>query len=320
MAASPRRGIWNAVWKAGATAVLVLSLVQCDLTEPVERRSLVVEAFLETGQTLPTVTLREAQPLSGAGDGAGDAARNADITLEMDGNRVFYVATNEDAGRYRPVSTAGVVPSRVPWELTVEWNGEVARASGTTPPPIELIEMCVSVPEAPVQAILVDSLRRDSLDIPAEEGFIYPIDVSLGWSPIGSVLQPDTSHWVRPRLRPDTTESSSRIVNFFLEPVEVRREDRFRLPGRFRRWQGVYAIPVEDSATALPGHDLTATLVRGDTSFAAFARSRTDPDRREPISNVRGGLGIATAVSVDSIRRPVEPGLDECFSRAGPFP
>jgi hypothetical protein len=52
--------------------------------------------------------------------------------------------------------------------------------------------------------------------------------------------------------------------------------------------------------------------VRGDTAFAAFAQTRTDPDRREPISNVEGGLGVAVAVSVDSLVRAVEADGARC--------
>jgi hypothetical protein len=70
----------------------------------------------------------------------------------------------------------------------------------------------------------------------------------------------------------------------------------------------------------LPRHNLTTALVRGDTAFAAFAQTRTDPDRREPISNVDGALGIATAVSVDSLVRSVEPGMLRCRSASTTAP
>ena len=172
----------------------------------------------------------------------------------------------------------------------------------------------MEVPEAPVQAVRVDSLRRDSLDIPAERGYLYPVDVSLTWPNGTGPERADTTHWVRPQLNPDTTESSSRFINFFLEPVDVRREDQFRTQNGQRAWRGVYAVPVEDSTSAFPGHDLTATLTRGDTAFAAFARSRDDPERREPISNVEGGLGVATAVAIDSLRRSVtSAGEQQCY-------
>jgi hypothetical protein len=66
----------------------------------------------------------------------------------------------------------------------------------------------------------------------------------------------------------------------------------------------------------LPPHTLTTALVRGDTAFASFAQTRTDPDRREPLSNVRGALGVALGVAVDSIARTIEPGVERCVTES----
>jgi hypothetical protein len=51
---------------------------------------------------------------------------------------------------------------------------------------------------------------------------------------------------------------------------------------------------------------MRVSLVRSNASYAAFASSRRDPDRREPISNVRGAVGIAAGVAVDSVRITVD--------------
>ena len=290
---------------------LLLVLGRCDLAEPVAPQPLVVEAFLVTERPPPTITLRQTRPLDAPGTPQERAAEGASVELVVDGQAVPY---DEGArpGRYVPTGDPAAVPAGVPWRLTVEWRGETARAQGRTPPPIDLGEACIEVPSSPVQAVIVDSLRRDSLDIPAEQSYLYPVDVSLDWA--AGALPPgtDTTHWVRPQLSPDTTESSSRVVNFFLEPVDVRREDQFRMRDGQRAWRGVYAVPVEDSTSVLPPHNLTVTVTRGDTAFAAFARSRDDPERREPVSNVDGGLGIATAVAIDSMRRAVAPDSDQC--------
>jgi hypothetical protein len=306
------------MWRSAAGTLLavglLLVLARCDLTEPAERQSLVVEAFLSTGRPAPTITLRQTRPLNEPGDRSANAATGATVNLTLNGQSIPYEERPQRDGRYAPVEDVEV-PARMPWQFTVRWQGETARARGTTPPPIELQETCVEVAEAPVRAVVVDSLRRDSLDIPAEQNYLYPIEVSLEWP--ADRLRPgeDTTHWVRPRLRPDTTESSSRVVNFFLQPVEVRREDQFSAQNGRRTWTGVYAVPVVDSTSPLPSHDLTVSLTRGDTSFAAFAGSRNDPERREPISNVEGGLGIATAVALDSLRRTVgSAGLEQCYA------
>lgn len=314
MTRETRRHTLRALGGVSLLVGLLLVLGRCDLAEPVEPQPLVVEAFLATGRPLPAIMLRQIRPIDAPGTQEENAAQGATVELDLDGQTVIYEEHNSRPGRYLPGADLGAVPAGVSWSLTVQWRGEVAQAQGRTPPPLNLREVCVEVPDSPVRVVRVDSLRRDSLDIPAEQGYLYPVDVSLEW-PAGA-LPPgaDTTHWVRPQLSPDTTESSSRVVNFFLEPVDVRREDQFRTQNGQRTWRGVYAVPVEDSTSAFPGHDLTVTLTRGDTAFAAFARSRDDPERREPVSNVEGGLGIATAVAIDTMRRTVGSAGEQCYA------
>jgi hypothetical protein len=296
-------------------AGLVLALTRCDWSSaPVEGEALVVEAFLETERPLPAVDLRRTRSLrASARDSVGGAA-GATVRVELGGTTYTYEETGRP-GRYRPRS-APSVPPNVPWRLTARWNGTTARARGTTPPPISVTEVCVDVSDAPIRAVQVDSLRRDSLDIPADVGYIYPVDVTVRWKDNRPASVPDTSTWVRAQLRPDATPFPSEVVEFFLQPAEIRREDAYPRSDETTRWRGVYAVPVDSSAAPLPRHNLTTALVRGDTAFAAFAQTRTDPDRREPISNVNGALGIATAVSVDSLVRSVEPDMARC--RAAP--
>jgi hypothetical protein len=170
-----------------------------------------------------------------------------------------------------------------------------------TPPAITIQAARVNVPGKPVRAILVDSLRRDSLDIPAEQGYIYPIEVAVTWAADPSEAAADSSYWIRAQLRPYTT-FSSRIVDFFLQPEDVFRERTASRTGAQRRWTGVYAVPVESETESLPPHRVRVSLIRSGPEYAAFAASRTDPDRREPISNVQGAVGIAAAVALDSVR------------------
>ena len=291
---------------------LVLGLARCDWsTTPVEEEALVVEAFLETERPLPPVLLRRTRALRPAPGSLAARASGAEVTVELDGTLHPYEEAPGTAGRYVPASEA-VVPPGVPWQLTVRWEGDTARARGETPPPIAIREVCVDVPDAPARAVQVDSLRRDSLDIPADLGYIYPVDVTVRWAGPQASPPTDTSMWVRAQLRPDATPFPSEVVEFFLQPAEVRREDAYARADDARQWRGVYAVPVDSASAPLPAHNVTTALVRGDTSFAAFAQTRTDPDRREPISNVEGGLGIAVAVSVDSLVRSVEAGMARC--------
>ena len=288
---------------------LLLTLTRCDwTTEPTDQQSLVVESFLRTGGSLPTVQLRQTRPLNPP-DTLVDPATGAEVTMLLGKETISY--TEEADGQYEPDMDRVVAP-RTSWRLVVRWNGRTAQARGVTPPPIRLTEVCVDVPKAPSRAIQVDSLRRDSLDIPADQGYLYPIEVTVRWE--GRSLETDdgTPYWVRAQLRPDASPFPSEVVEFFLQPAEVQREDQFDQPTDRTQWKGVYAVPVDSSDDPLPPHDLTTALVRGDTSFASFAQTRTDPDRREPISNVDGALGVALAVAVDSVTRTIEPGLQRC--------
>lgn len=311
------RAVGPPLGRALLAAGLLLGLARCDWTASApEEDAVVVEAFLETGAPLPSITLRQTAPLSVTKGGVQDAASGAEVVLVHDGRRVVYRERSGAPGHYDPLFQ-DTVAAQVPWALTVEWEGATARAQGQTPRPISITEVCVDVPSAPVQAIRVDSLRRDSLDIPATLDYIYPIDVRVRWPSTPDIAIGDTAAWVRAQVRPDASPFPSEVVEFFLEPAAIQREQAYVRTDSGRRWQGVYAVPVDSSDDdLLPTHDVTAALVRGDTAFAEFAQSRTDPDRREPISNVEGGLGIATAVSVDSVvvEGVTTPGTARCVS------
>jgi len=220
-------------------------VVRCDWsTTPVEERSLVVEAFLETGGSVSPVTLRHTRPLRFSPDSLRDRASGGQVVLTLDGESIPYVESSQEPGRYEPVPDSGTVPAGVPWTLEARWQGETASAQGHTPPQIDVSEVCVDVPDAPSRAIQVDSLRRDSLDIPADLGYIYPIDVAVRWKSELPTSGADTTYWVRAQLDPDTTQIESRVVEVVLQSAEVRREDDFPHRSGGRQWRGVYAVSV----------------------------------------------------------------------------
>lgn len=290
---------------------LVVGLARCDFgTAPPNENALVAEAFLETNRPLPAVILRRTTGLAGT---ANDVASGGTVTITLNGTTISYQEQGA-SGRYVPTADSVVRP-RAPWQLEAEWEGTTVQARGRVPDSITVTEVCLQIPAEPVQAVRVDSVRRDSLDIPATTDLIFPIDVTVRWPSNLSAPQADTSYWVRTQLRPEAASFSSEIVSFFLEPITVRREDAFQQTGTGRKWSGVYAVPVDSTdSDLLPTHNLTTALVRGDTSFAAFAQTRTDPEQRAPISNVEGGLGIATALSIDSLRigAITTPGTQRC--------
>lgn len=293
--------------RAVLVMVLILGTTRCDLAEPTNGSALVVEAFLQSGEPLPLVRLRQTRglqdPLSPS-DSLADAAEGATLRIAVNNDTVTYVP-GDVAGTYEPARPVLVQPG-ASFFLDVEWEGERATASGQVPSPINIRQACLTIPDAPVQAILVDSLRRDSLDIPAEQGFIFPVDASLEW---GDDLVSDDA-WVRAGLQPSSNFSSG-IVELFLQPTEVDREPAFLVAAdqrRDRQWTGVYAVSAADSNAPVPAHRITVSLTRGDSAFAAFAASRTDPERREPVSNVEGAIGIATAIALDTIGFDVASG------------
>lgn len=296
-------------------AALAVLLVRCDTGVEGDAEQLVVEAFLQTGRPLPPVTLRRTRPLGG--DGAGGAATGAALWIALDGDTVTYVETAP--GRYVPLADAPVVAPGARFRLQARWRGRTATAAGQAPPPIALDRLRLAIPDAPIRAVQLDSLRRDSLDIPAEQAFIFAIDATLTWTPPPAAAPDDgapddgapidSTRWIRTLLDPFDPFQST-LVDFFLQPEAVFREveaEQQDAPGGGRRWQGVYAVSADSADAPLPRHRLRVALVRGDSAYAAFAASRNDPDRREPVSNVTGGLGIATAVALDTLTVTVDP-------------
>jgi hypothetical protein len=251
-----------------------------------EPERIVVEAFVETGAALPTVVVRRTAALDEP-DAAPPVA-DAEVALMLDGEEVPY----------RPASTAGAYTpeaERTPgagstFVLDVAWQGQRAVASSRLPAPIVLDSVRVTPSAAPVEAVFADSLGLE-----VEEGVIYPVTVTLFWT----VPEADTA-WVRTRLRPPASFPSA-VVDFVLNTDETQREiDYAENEGlTVRRWSGTYAVPVETLDDPLPPHALDVFVLRSGTDYAEYALSRTDPDRREPVSNVSGGLGIAVGIAVD---------------------
>jgi hypothetical protein len=271
--------------RVGILLSLVVVLAACDVAGP-EPERIVVEAFVETGATLPTVVVRHTADL-GEPDAAPPVA-DAEVVLTLDGEPISY----------RPASTAGTY---APEEertaeagsaimLDIAWQGQRAVASSRLPTPIVLDSARVTPSAAPVEAVFADSLGLE-----VREGVIYPVTVTLFWT----APEADTA-WVRARLRPPASFPSA-VVDFVLNKDETQREiDYAENEGStVRKWSGTYAVPVETLDDPLPSHALDVFVLRSGTDYAEYALSRTDPDRREPVSNVEGGLGIAVGVAID---------------------
>ncbi len=287
-------------------------LTGCDTVQPSHVGTLVLEAYLEAGKALPPIRITRtsytSEPLSSLSEGVTDA----DVELVIDDVTVRYVPAQDSAGIYRPESPSpiSVVRPFAQFLLRVRAGDDEASAFGRIPPRILLSSVSVQVPDEAIEAILVDSLDigLDSLDLAldAQQGYIYPVQVTLAWQSLDFVEPSENEYWVETRLEP-VTRFSSPLIDFFLLPKQVLPEAGLR-PDETGAlaWNGVYAVPVESADTPVPEHTLKVSLLRGDQSFALFETSRDSPERREPVSNVRGGIGFVGGISLDTLRVVVD--------------
>lgn len=284
-------------------------LTGCDTVEPTESPRLVVEAFFDTGRPLPAVVLRQTHPLDEAAPSDSLFVTDASVVLTLDGKSIAYQHDPQQPGHYRAAPPSSLA-AQAQYVLTVRWKQQTFTAAGRMPPLIRIDSVDVRVPDQPVQAILLDSLLADidslDLDTGVQQGFVYPVVVTLWWEAAFAETGLDSLYWVHPQLEPRIPVSAS-LADYFLRTEQLLRERTLVRDARQRRtWTGVYAVPVASDADTLPAHSLRIALLRGGEDYARFAASRDDPERREPVSNIPGGLGIAAGISVDSLRLSVE--------------
>lgn len=280
-----------------ASLGLGLLFVACDSGGPVAPEQLVVEAFIEAAPETPRVIVRRSGIPGEAYSPEQAFVDEATVQVQTgEGVTALVPATQ---GAY--TSTAAL-RERSAFTVEVQINGQRALGTGLIPPKIALGGIAVSVPEVPVEAVLLEGFDLDSLGVTIDEGFIYPIEVSMWWARPQDYTPADSSYWVQARLAP-VVEFSSTVLDFFLLAEEVFQEQVAWQPAAQRyEWTGVYAILVDALTTPLPTHQLDIGLLRSTEDYARFARTRADRDRREPLSNVVGGLGIVAGVAIDSMQ------------------
>ncbi|MGB1048510.1 MAG: hypothetical protein ACPG3U_02360 [Rhodothermales bacterium] len=283
----------------GMMAIVWASWVAgCDSSLPSYEESLVVEAWIATDAPLPSIRVSAARatrdPLVSL-----PAPDDLSLKLTVGDQEVQYARSLEDPLQFQPQS----FPQTSAGErfiLELDAPGASLNANGILPPPIAAREVSVSFPGDPISVVLVNSLvvGLDSLNlsVSATTGYIYPVQVSISWEDRGY------DGWIEARLQPDASFSSS-LIDFFLLPSQVFPEDSATLgEDGFKHWEGVYAVPVPEEDSPFPDHSLRIVLTRGDDRFARFLTSRDAPERREPVSNVNGGLGFVGGIAMDSVR------------------
>ncbi len=274
-------------------------LVGCDLSAPRTDEVLVVEAFFDVGEPLPEVRVHRSAPFDGAFPGAeATAIGDARVVVTAGGVPMPYRAAPGLPGRYQPTGTARV-EAGVLYSVVVQWNDHEASAASRTPPLFQL-DSVRAVPFAmPIRAVLLDSIRFDTLGTGARQGFVYPVEVFAWWSMPDAAA--DSASWIRAQVRPAAAFSST-VGDFFFPPERIEKErDLPVAEGPGRLWRGLYAVPVESADAPLPPHRVRVALVRSGRDYARFAATRTSPAQREPLSNVQGGRGIVAGLSVDSL-------------------
>ena len=114
----------------------------------------------------------------------------------------------------------------------------------------------------------------------------------------------------------DLIEELRSLIISTLNLEEVQPEERISSDALSRKsWTGVYAVPVDSSTDSVPDHSLSVQLLRGTRDYALFAASRNNPERREPISNVDGAIGIVTGISMATRTIDIVNGLAQHTSQ-----
>lgn len=295
----------RARWILIALTPLLILLASCDAGLPDHDPRIVVEAWIDSGQELPRIRISKTHSvgtsLNELDESHVDSGSDIQVSLTMAGQVIPFSRIAGTTDRFGATGETNPTPEPGDaFELTVQHALEQAKAHGVMPPLVRLLHASAYPADEPVPVVLVDSLQLGldslSLDVPATTGFIYPIQVSVSW------VDEQFDGWIEARLEPSAPFSSS-LIDFFLLPTEVFPEPSASvLEDGLLTWDGVYAVPVATMESPLPDHTLKITLIRGDDAFARFTTSRSSPERRDPLSNVDGGLGFVGGISVDSLR------------------
>lgn len=289
--------------QASCAVVILWIPVSCDTVQPEVTGAIVAQMFVEPERPAPPLRLHRTAAFGDPGSGITGAT----ATLSIGERRIRYTESSP-AGWYVPDDAVTLLEAFSTFRLHVQTDERSFDIDGTIPPRIRDTAVRLDIPERAVRAVLLDSLSLplDSLrlSLPSQTGYLYPVVATLSWeAPDRDV---DDDWWMETRLVP-VRPFTSALIDYFLKP-EGLAEERTLSPDADGRlsWSGVYAVPVSGPDDALPAHDLRIVLIRGSSTWAAFASSDGDPAHREPTSNVPGGVGIVAGISVDTLRISLE--------------
>ncbi len=255
----------------------------------------VIEAYFYTHQAPSPVRITR---IAGLDEKAPTPITDASLFLQLPGYTISYAPSPLQPGIYLPDETSRALPGHIPFQLQITLKERSLTIQDTLPPPVTLEEVCLTAPSYPIEAVFADSLS-----LALKKGWIYPVTVRLTWK-----AEPPSNYWMHPRILPPASFPAA-VVGFFLRTEEVFAEAEHA-----STWEGLYAVPVASRETPFPMHHLIIRLFRGTHAYAAFARTRTLPESREPISNIPGGRGLVVGLAADSLHiYPEAPGTT-CFT------
>ena len=282
----------------------------CDSVEPSEDNIMVVEGFFDAGGPLPFITITKAQSLDQPSTIAPTYIQDASLRIFLDNREIIYAPSDQVQGAYAPISnTISNVPPNSQFRAEIEWQSQRASTQDIIPTPISIDSVSVLVPSKPVAAVLVDTLRLDNPNVGARKGYIYLIEVTISWTANTNQDATEAPYWIETRLIPHI-DFSSTVLDVFLLTEEVKLENDHVSTGTLQRsWSGVYAVPTPDSLSPPPSHNLTVQLIRSSKAYADFASSRNNPERREPVSNIDGAIGVLAGIARDALEFEVIDGL-----------
>jgi hypothetical protein len=271
------------------------TLIGCGTVEPQSDEVVVVEGFLMPGASNVELRIRHSQSVWGlmASDSPVD---DAQVSVSIGGQYLELGPVGN--GRYSATLDEPGAPGTAV-RADVRWRGASANAETKLPRPIAIDSVSIRPAARPVEAVLIDSLQIGAT--PPETGWLYLVDVTVFWK--ADVVDEET--FVRARLSPEQSFVGP-VLDFFLRSDHIFPEVSAGVSGDARRFEGVYAVRVDSAHAILPDHELAIALLRSGHDYARYASSRNAPERREPVGNVVGGIGIVAGVAVDSMRTLVQ--------------
>lgn len=288
-------------------ALVFFCLIGCDTVSPERAGTVVVEAFWHVGSRPDTLQITQATLLSDPDIGIWEGGAIETWTDRDPARRTTWTSVPTAARRFVPSTPPDVLnPGDRVHIRVVGRNGQLAASAvDDVPQPIQLDHVSVVVPQAPVDAIAFDSLRLDSFRLDISKISAYLIEVSGRWT-VDTTVPTQAIEWMEPVLQ--VLPSTASLGTALIPTPEVIQARTMELDGE-GSWTGIYFMAIDRTQSMVPAHTLRLTLVRGSTAYARYASTRHHADRREPLSNVEGGVGAFHTIARDAVEIDIPAGF-----------